>query len=95
MTKIAFIGAGSLGFTRGLVRDILTDLARRGCTVLMSTHILEVAEAMCDRVAIIDRGRIVATGTLDELRQAAHLGAAGSLEDIFLHLTGGAEYSEW
>ncbi|HMA37968.1 MAG TPA: ABC transporter ATP-binding protein [Chloroflexia bacterium] len=81
--------------SRRVVREILTDLARRGKTVLLSTHILEVAQAMCDRVAIIDKGRIVATGTLDELRRAANLGGASSLEDIFLSLTGGAEYGEW
>ncbi|MGI8589215.1 MAG: ABC transporter ATP-binding protein [Chloroflexia bacterium] len=81
--------------SRRLVRDILTDLARQGKSVVMSTHILEVAQEMCDRVAIIDRGRIVAVGTLDELRRATNLGEGGSLEDIFLRLTGGAGAFEW
>jgi ABC-2 type transport system ATP-binding protein len=71
-----------------LLKDIFREFVDRGGTVLMSTHTLEVAEAMCDRIAIIQAGKIVAQGTMDELR--AH-GAAGdvSLEDLFLRLTGG------
>jgi ABC-2 type transport system ATP-binding protein len=73
-----------------LVKDLLEELASRGTTVLLSTHILEVAQALCHRVAIIDRGHIVATGTMDELR--AQAGAAqASLEDLFLSLTAGPE----
>ncbi|HWQ15541.1 MAG TPA: ABC transporter ATP-binding protein [Roseiflexaceae bacterium] len=71
-----------------LIKDILRQVAARGTAVLMSTHILEIAERMCDRVAIISGGRVIATGTLDELRAGR---AAESLEDIFLELTGGAE----
>jgi ABC-2 type transport system ATP-binding protein len=71
-----------------LIKDILREVAGRGTAVLMSTHILEIAERMCDRVAIISDGRVIATGTVEELRA----GRAGeSLEDIFLKLTGGAE----
>ncbi len=70
-----------------LIKDILRGVADRGTSVFMSTHILEIAERMCDRVFIIDKGRIIAAGTLEELRA----GGAGSLEDIFLELTGGAE----
>lgn len=72
-----------------LIKDILREVADRGTAVLMSTHILEIAERMCDRVVIINRGAIVAAGTLDELRA----GGDGTLEDIFLSLTGGAEES--
>jgi ABC-2 type transport system ATP-binding protein len=54
---------------------------------MMSTHTLEVAETMCDRIAIMNGGRIRACGTMDELRADAVAGAAG-LEDIFLRLTG-------
>jgi ABC-2 type transport system ATP-binding protein len=72
------------------VRDLLRELARKGVAVVLSTHILGVAQALCDRVAIVDRGRIVATGTVEELR--ARTGSAqASLEDLFLALTGGPE----
>jgi ABC-2 type transport system ATP-binding protein len=70
-----------------LIKDILRDEAARGTSIFMSTHILEIAERMCDRVIIINKGAIVAAGTLDELRA----GGDASLEDIFLSLTGGAE----
>lgn len=70
-----------------LIKDLLRDLADRGTAVLMSTHILEIAERMCDRVIIINRGAIIAAGTLDELRA----GGDASLEDIFLSLTASDE----
>ena len=72
------------------VRDLLRELADRGVAIVLSTHILEVAQALCDRVAIVDGGRIVATGTLEELR--ARTGSAhATLEDLFLALTGGPD----
>jgi ABC-2 type transport system ATP-binding protein len=73
-----------------LIKDILRQMAGRGSAVFLSTHILEIAERMCDRIGIINKGSLVAVGTMDELRS---LGKAGevSLEDIFLGLTGGAE----
>jgi ABC-2 type transport system ATP-binding protein len=74
-----------------LIKDLLGQLRSRGVAVLFSTHILEIAERMCDRVVIIDKGEIVAAGTVAELRSR---GGQGSLEDIFLSLTGGAEYAE-
>jgi ABC-2 type transport system ATP-binding protein len=73
-----------------LVKDLLGQLRGLGTAVFLSTHILEIAERMCDRVVIINKGEIVAAGTMAELR--AHEGP-GSLEDIFLSLTGGAEYA--
>jgi ABC-2 type transport system ATP-binding protein len=76
-----------------LVKDLLEELASRGTTVLLSTHILEVAQALCSRVAIIDRGHIVATGTIEELRAQAGSEQA-SLEDLFLKLTAGPESKE-
>ncbi|MGA2488800.1 MAG: ABC transporter ATP-binding protein [Anaerolineales bacterium] len=76
-----------------LIKDILRQMAERGAAVFLSTHILEIAERMCDRIGIIDKGELVAVGSMDELRS---LGKAGeiSLEDIFLSLTGGAEAAE-
>jgi len=73
-----------------LIKDLLVQLKQTGVTVFLSTHILEIAERMCDRVVIIDKGAIIAAGTLAELRSQ---GGQGSLEDIFLGLTGGAEYA--
>ena len=71
-----------------LLKDIFRQFVDRGGTVLMSTHTLEVAEAMCERIAIIQQGKIVAQGTMEELRQQTAAGDA-SLEDLFLKLTGG------
>ena len=72
-----------------LVKDLLVGLVGRGHTVFLSTHVLEIAEQLCHRVGIIDRGQVIATGTLDELR--GHARQAVSLEDVFLQLTGGTE----
>jgi ABC-2 type transport system ATP-binding protein len=76
-----------------LLKDIFRGFVERGGTVLMSTHTLEVAEALCDRIAIIQNGRICAEGTMDDLRRDAQAGDAG-LEEIFLKLTGGHEVRE-
>lgn len=73
-----------------LVKDILEELAARGVAVLLSTHILEVAQALCRRIAIMDRGRVVATGSMEQLRADAGT-AQATLEDLFLRLTGGPE----
>jgi ABC-2 type transport system ATP-binding protein len=70
-----------------LLKDIFHQFVQKGGTVLMSTHTLEVAEAMCDQVAIIQHGRIVAAGTVAELRRQHQ--ADASLEELFLKLTGG------
>jgi len=75
------------------LKDLLKGLVEKGVTVFMSTHILEIAEAMCDRVAIINQGKIVAQGTMDELRKLSKKNEK-SLENIFLELTGSAEFDE-
>jgi ABC-2 type transport system ATP-binding protein len=76
-----------------LLKEIFRHFVDRGGTVLMSTHTLEIVEAMCDRIAIIQQGKIVARGTMDELRRQTASGDA-SLEDLFLRLTGGAAAQE-
>jgi ABC-2 type transport system ATP-binding protein len=76
-----------------LLKDIFRQFVSRGGTVLMSTHTLEVAEAMCDEIAIIQHGRIVAQGDMAQLREQTAAGNA-SLEDLFLRLTGGAAVRE-
>ncbi|MGB9741007.1 MAG: ABC transporter ATP-binding protein [Candidatus Bathyarchaeia archaeon] len=70
-----------------IVKDLLRELALQGVTTMMSTHILEIAQAMCDRIAIMYGGRLLALGTMEELRQKAKMPESG-LEDIFLKLTG-------
>ncbi len=76
-----------------LIKDILRQMAERGRAIFLSTHILEIAERMCDRIGIINQGQLIAVGTMDELRALDKSGQA-SLEDIFLSLTGGAEEAE-
>ena len=69
-----------------LVKGVLRERVNAGCTVIMTTHILEVAERMADRIGVMNGGQLIAEGTLDELRQQA--GRTGSsLEDTFLALT--------
>ena len=67
------------------VKEVLQQRVRNGCTVIMTTHILEVAERMADRIGVIANGRLIAEGTLDELRRQSGSGSA-TLEDTFLKL---------
>ncbi|MFQ5748371.1 MAG: ABC transporter ATP-binding protein [Planctomycetota bacterium] len=67
------------------LKEILVESCREGATVMLSTHILDTAEKICDRIGIIDQGRLKAEGTMEEHRSQE---GAGSLEDIFLRLTG-------
>ncbi len=71
------------------VKDLFVELKNAGAAVFMSTHTLEVAEAVADRIGIIHRGRLVACGTLAEIR--AEAARSGSLEEIFLALTADPE----
>jgi len=68
-----------------LLKDLLRAEADRGTTVFLSTHSLDVAEALADRIGIVERGRLIGCGTLAALRKQA--GRDGSLEDVFLKLT--------
>jgi ABC-2 type transport system ATP-binding protein len=67
------------------VKNVLRERVRAGDTVIMTTHILEVAERMADRIGVIAGGRLIAQGTLDELRRQVGHGTT-SLEDTFLAL---------
>jgi ABC-2 type transport system ATP-binding protein len=67
------------------IRETLQSLAEHGTTIFFSSHVMEVVEKLCDRIAIIQKGRLVGMGTLGELREQA--GSDSSLEDIFLALT--------
>ncbi|WP_229412678.1 ABC transporter ATP-binding protein [Massilia sp. Root335] len=76
-----------------LVKDLLLEMVARGGTVILTTHILEIAERLAQRISIVHRGRVIAQGGLDELR--ADVSAQGkpdsTLEEVFLQLTAGGE----
>lgn len=80
------------------VKDLLAARVKAGATIILTTHILEVAERLADRIGIIQNGQLIAEGTLEELRSRAKKGDAGqgqsgsaSLEDVFLDLTSSVE----
>ena len=66
-----------------LMKDILLDQVRRGATIFLTSHVLEVVERLCDRVAIIDKGKIVMCGSMEELRAGGE-----SLEEAFVRIVG-------
>jgi ABC-2 type transport system ATP-binding protein len=76
-----------------ILKDLFRTYAENGGTVFLSSHTLEVVEVLCDLLAIIHEGKIVARGTIEELRTQADAGAAG-LEEIFLKVTGGDEVAD-
>jgi ABC-2 type transport system ATP-binding protein len=68
------------------IKNILRDMVtQRGTTVFFSTHVMELAERFCDQVGILNKGTLVATGSIPELRQRAGLPEEAPLEDVFLH----------
>jgi ABC-2 type transport system ATP-binding protein len=76
-----------------LIKDVFRRMSERGVAILMSTHTLEVAQEMCDRISIILKGRIIARGTVDELRQMGGE-TDEELTTVFLKLTGGSAFQE-
>jgi ABC-2 type transport system ATP-binding protein len=70
-----------------IIKDFLNQLKTQGITTIMSTHVLEIAQAVCDRIAIMYHGNVLALGNMKELREMSKLPDSG-LEDIFLKLTG-------
>ncbi|MBC8285811.1 MAG: ABC transporter ATP-binding protein [Nitrospinae bacterium] len=74
------------------VKQLFQDLCAEGTTIFLSTHSLGVAETMCHRVGIIQKGKIVAMGTVDQLRAQAKQ-EQGDLEDVFLKLTGDSDFA--
>jgi len=76
-----------------LMKDILLEQVRRGATVFLTSHVLEVVERLCTEVAIINRGKVLASGTVADLRGQT-LEGAGTLEDIFVDLIGGERRTE-
>jgi ABC-2 type transport system ATP-binding protein len=69
-----------------MVKDLFRNLAKQGVTVFMSTHTLKIAEDICDRIGIIHKGHLIATGTTDDLQRKAQVTDA-DLEQVFLNLT--------
>ena len=89
--KIYFLDEPTVGLdprSARLLKNILRSIATSDGAIFMSTHIMEIAQALCDRIAIIDRGNIVAIGTVDELRRSR---GHDTLEEVFLGLTGTPE----
>jgi ABC-2 type transport system ATP-binding protein len=78
--------------TSRTIKDILVGLKRKGVTVLMSSHMLEVVEKICPLIAIVDRGRLLGCGSLAQLREQLERG--GSLDSLFVDLLGGARPGE-
>jgi ABC-2 type transport system ATP-binding protein len=76
-----------------ILKDLFRTYVANGGTVFLSSHTLEVVEVLCDSIAIIHEGNIIAEGTMDELRNQADAGGA-HLEEIFLKVTGGEEVSD-
>lgn len=74
-----------------VIRDVLQQLRERGTTIFFSSHILEVVERLCSRVAVIAHGKIVAEGTIPELRRQARAGEETTLEELFLQAVGAGE----
>jgi ABC-2 type transport system ATP-binding protein len=84
-----------------LIKSILTQLLASGVTIFLTSHILEIVERLCDRIAIIDRGRLVASGTMDELKRgvsadtpAVDGGDTRTLEELFITLVGSEERAD-
>jgi ABC-2 type transport system ATP-binding protein len=77
-----------------LIKDVFRRMSERGVAILMSTHTLEVAQEMCHRVSIIQKGHIIAQGTVDEVKQIAGSTNDEHLTSVFLKLTGGSGLQE-
>jgi ABC-2 type transport system ATP-binding protein len=76
-----------------LIKGVFRTMSQRGVAILMSTHTLEVAQEMCDRISIILKGKIIATGTVDQLKAMAG-SHDEALTPVFLKLTGGSALQE-
>jgi ABC-2 type transport system ATP-binding protein len=77
-----------------LIKDVFRRMSERGVAILMSTHTLEVAQEMCHRVSIIQKGHIIAQGTVDEVKQIGGSATDEHLTSVFLKLTGGSGLQE-
>nr|MBN1230173.1 ABC transporter ATP-binding protein [Anaerolineae bacterium] len=88
---VLFLDEPTRGLDPGVSRDIraiISTLAQQGMTVFLTTHYMEEADQLSDRIAIIDQGQIIATGTPEEMKKAYGDGQGATLEDVFINLTG-------
>ncbi len=76
------------------IKQLMRQFCQEGHTIFLSTHVLEVAERVCDRVGILDKGQLIAMGTIEALRAQAQSSTESTLEDLFIQLTGGETASE-
>jgi ABC-2 type transport system ATP-binding protein len=74
-----------------MIKKLFRDLAEKGTTLFMSTHTLSVAEDLCNRIGVIHQGRLIATGSLEDLKRSARV-EEGDLEKVFLTLTGEEDF---
>jgi ABC-2 type transport system ATP-binding protein len=91
--KVLFLDEPTRGLDPNIARSIrsmVAELAKSGMTIFLTTHYMEEADQLCDRVAILDQGRIVALDTPQHLKLAYSMGEKTSLEDVFVTLTGRA-----
>lgn len=94
--KVIFLDEPTVGLdarAARILKELLQKYKEEGSSIFFTTHILEIAEKMCDRIAIIDHGEILAEGNMQELQTLSKQGSK-SLEDIFLELTGGNEVKD-
>ncbi len=95
--EVIFLDEPTVGLDAASARklkDWLKVMALNGATVFMTTHVLEVAEKMCDRIGIIDNGTLIAEGSMDDLRASSGK-SEYSLEELFLELTGNGQREEF
>lgn len=76
------------------LKDMMLESKENGCSILISTHMLDTAEKLCDRIVILKRGRVVAEGNMADLHDRAKMGKDASLEEVFLTLTEGESQHE-
>lgn len=76
------------------LKDMILEAKSNGCSILISTHMLDTAEKLCDRIVILNHGKKLAEGTLAELHERSKMGEDASLEDLFLNLTEGDSSDE-
>ena len=70
------------------VADLLRSLVASGLTIFFTTHVLDMAERLCDEIGVIHEGKLVASGTIEEIKRLRQMGADARLEDVFLQVVG-------